>query len=75
MVDALARARGSMTPDALADAVYADDPNGGPENAAGTIAVIAHNAAAAGVLDDMERLGWRLVRPGGRGGVYRLEPA
>jgi hypothetical protein len=73
IVDALATIYPrSMDMSALVDVVYANDPNGGPESAAGTIRTVI-----ARMRRILPRYGWTIpANGGGLGsyGRYRLEP-
>lgn len=63
----LVRRRPGITVEALADALYADDPDGGPEN--GTLAVrsVIRHANAT-----LRQHGWRIARSRVWGAGYRL---
>jgi hypothetical protein len=67
MVDYIARNPQGVTVWQIIDAVYADDPNGGPED---------HNIVsvmAKAANKKLEGLGWRIKGTGGPGSTYSLQ--
>lgn len=66
--DAIVRYPLRYTSTSLANIVYADDPNGGPESGKNVMCVTVNH-----INKKFKRFGWRIVamRPGSRGG-YKL---